>query len=171
MLALRWTEINRLYWLQVIGEEAVGFNKTRALANQCTSICRRANMTSLFSEWWPRTAHTAIIHQPFPSSFLPPTISLCSQIFFFSISKYTFLFSLPLSPSITGLCIRTISSHFFCLHHLFSSSYSQSLLFPVFFPCGVSSVQRVNETAAFTPFPLFSEHFCCFVVVFGALYL
>lgn len=119
------------------------------------------------------TTHSAHCYNslPFPSSFVSPTISLCFQIFFFSISKYTFLFSLLLSPSITGLCIHTISSHFFCLHHPYSSSYSQSLLFPIFFPCGVSSVQRVNETAAFTPFPLFSEHFCCFVVVCGALYL
>ncbi len=112
MLALRWTEINRLYWLQVIGEEAVGFNKRRVLANQCTYICRRTNMTSLFSEWWPRTAHTAIIHQTLPSSFLPLPFPYAPQMFFLFLNIH-FFFSPPLSPSITGLFMRTISSHFF----------------------------------------------------------
>lgn len=135
MLALRWTEINRLYWLQVIGEEAVGFNKRRALANQCTSICRRANMTFLFSEWWPRTAYTAIIHQPSLPLFSPFHFLMLSD-FFLSISIFFFILSL----SITGPFHCHLFS-FFCLHHPFSSSYSQSLLYPIFSPCGVSSVQ------------------------------
>lgn len=98
---------------------------------------------------------------------------MCSD-FFFLISKYTFLLSLPSSPPLQFFVYIPISSLFYRLQHLFSSSshsFHKVCFTPIFFHCGVSSVQRVNETAAFTPFPLFAEHFCCFVVVFGALYL
>lgn len=129
-------------------------------------------MTSLFSEWWPRTAHTAIIHWPLPSPFLPLPFPYVLRFFF--ISKYTFLLSLPSSPPLQFFVYIPISSLFYRLQHLFSSSshsFHKVCFTPIFFLCGVSSVQRVNETAAFTPFSLFAEHFCCFVVVFGALYL
>ncbi len=47
-----------------------------------------------------------------PFLFSPPSISLCSQMFFLFLNIH-FFFSPPLSPSITGLFMRTISSHFF----------------------------------------------------------
>lgn len=145
MLALRWTEINRFYWLQVIGEEAVGFNKRHALANQCTSIYRRDNMTSLFSEWWPRTAHTAIIHRPLPSPFLPLPFPYVLRFFFKFLNIHFFCLSLlPLHysslytyPSLLSFTASNIYSP--RLHTHFTKSAlplsSSSVVFP---QCSVS---------------------------------
>ncbi len=105
-----------------------------------------------------------------PFLFSPPSISLCSSDVF-SISKYTFLFFSSFIPfHYRSFYAYHLFSFFsaFIIHspHLTHYVCFSPSSFPVVFPqCSV------NETAASPPFPLFSEHFCCFVVVFGALYL
>ncbi len=139
----------------------MGFNKRRVLS-QSMHIYLQENQhdISVFRMVTTHSAHCYNSPDP-PFLFSPPSISLCSQMYF-SISKYTFffllLYPLPLQvfvcvPSLLIFSAFIIHSprltHYVC----FSSSSS-----PVVFPqCSV------NETAAFPPFPLFSEHFavCC----------